>query len=774
MAKKKKKVSNIVQHKKSRRKSDSKNSLKARDKVFQKEILAFMKANRNQTFTSKQVGAATGLYSELNVNKVRSLMDRLTETGKLEYLDKGKYRYLKQEQLVAGRLEVTRSGVGFIIVEEGEDIFISPRHLGKALNGDIVKGKLLKKRKNNGKPEGEIVEVIQRSRIEFVGVIEEGMPGTFFFLPDDPRISVDFYIPENLLKGAKDGQKVLIRMVNWERRSPEGEVLQILGEVGEHHTEMHAILHQYGFNPALPPEVVAEAENLPDEITISEINKRRDMREVLTFTIDPDDAKDFDDALSFRILKNGRYEIGVHIADVSHYVKPDTLIDKEAFRRATSVYLVDRTVPMLPEKLSNGVCSLRPQETKLTYSVVFEMDDEANIHDQWIGKTVIYSDRRFAYEEAQAIITGEVRDETYEEALNTLNHLAHKLREKRMKTGSIEFETDEVKFVLDDHDRPIAVKRKERFDAHKLIEDFMLLANRKVAYYIHSLFKNPPLPSVYRIHDRPDQEKLNHLEEFIRHFGYDLKLAQVQDTSRSLNNLLDNVQGKPEQNVIESLAIRSMAKAIYSTKNIGHFGLGFEFYTHFTSPIRRYPDLMVHRILHRYQNQQYMENQVVLEEQCRHCSEQERSAAEAERASIKYKQVEFLQDKVGKNFSGIISGVIESGIFVELDENLCEGFVHIRTLEDDYYMYEADDYSLVGYETQRVLRLGDQVEVEISGTDLVKRNIDMMLIRKLDGPEAKGMLTESTGDQKTKPSRRSNSPKSDSRRGKRKPRGGRK
>jgi len=739
-------------------KASKKSPKSSRDRIFQKEILAFMKANRNQTFTSKQVGAATGLYSEVNVNKVRSLMDTLTESGKLEYLDRGKYRYLKQEQFVAGKIEITKGGAGFVIVEEGDDIFVSPRHIGKAIHGDIVKVKLLKKR-NATRPEGEVADIVQRSRIDFVGVIEEGLPGTYFFLPDDPKIPFDFFIPEKHLNGARDGQKVLIRMTNWERRSPEGEVQQILGETGEHDTEMHAILLQYGFNPAFPPEVEQEAEKIPDKIPDKEIKKRRDLREVMTFTIDPEDAKDFDDALSFQVLENGHYEVGVHIADVSHYVRPDTLIDREAFRRATSVYLVDRTIPMLPEKLSNGVCSLRPHETKLTYSAIFELDDEANIHNQWIGRTVIFSDHRFSYEAAQEIITGNESNSPYQEPLTKLNNLAQTLRQKRMKTGSIEFETDEVKFVLDQHGRPIAVKRKERFDAHKLIEDFMLLANRKIAEFATKLFDNPPLPFVYRVHDRPDPEKLQNLGNFVENFGYKLNLAEVAHASDRLNHLLHEVQGKPEQNVIESLAIRSMAKAIYTIKNIGHFGLGFAYYTHFTSPIRRYPDLMVHRLLNLYQNKRYNENPVVLEEQCKHCSNKERTAAEAERASVKYKQVEFLEDKVGKHFVGIISGVIENGIFVELKENLCEGFVHIRTLEDDYYTYEPEAYCLIGNETNQVLRLGDKIEVEIANTDLKKRTIDMLFVKKIDGTHIQDIQKELQKNS-TSPTQRSSRKKS--------------
>ncbi|MEM9719653.1 MAG: ribonuclease R [Bacteroidota bacterium] len=726
MAKKKKK--SISASKTRKGKPAKRQKTNSRDKVFQKEILAFMKANRNHSFTSKQVGTATGLWSEVGVSKLRSLMQRLADSGKLEPLDKGKYRYLKHEKLIVGQLEVTRKGSGYILQDVGDDIYVRPQELGKALNGDIVKARIIKKRKS-GQPEGKIADIVQRNKTEFVGTVEEGLPGTYFFLPDDPRISTDFYIPGKQLNGAKDGQKVLLRMTNWKRKSPEGEVLEVLGDAGEHNTEMHAILFQYGFNPAFPPEVEKEARNIPEQLLDREIKRRRDMRNTVTLTIDPADAKDFDDALSFQVLENGHFEVGVHIADVSYYVRPDTYLDREAFKRATSVYLVDRTVPMLPEKLSNGVCSLRPHEDKFTYSAIFEMDAQAKILKQWIGRTVIHSDHRFSYEEAQENIVG-TQNGPYAEILKQLNALALKLREKRMKQGSIEFDTEEVRFVLDENGKPVSVKRKERFDAHKLIEDFMLLANRKVAAYIAKLFDNPPLPGIYRVHDRPNTEKLGVLQNFVKQFGYESNLAEARNVSQPLNELLKEVQGKPEQNVIETLAVRSMAKAEYTTQNLGHFGLGFEFYTHFTSPIRRYPDLLIHRILYKYQNKEYNENPVVLEEQCKHCSKRERTAAEAERASIKYKQVEFLEDKVGKEYDGIISGVIESGLFVELEENLCEGMVHIKSLEDDYYSYEADMYQLVGYDTGTTYRIGDKVRVEIAGADLKRRTIDMKMVGK--------------------------------------------
>jgi ribonuclease R len=703
------------------------------EQLMKHEIMIYLSRNKTQAFSVKQIAAATTLWSKSNNNKLRSLLDRLAAEGKVEYLDKGKYQYLSADrvQTAVGKLQVARSGVGFVLQDESDDIFVGPGAMGKAMNGDLVKVKLLRQRKRNGKPEGEVIEVVQRARTQFVGVVEESLPGTFFLLPDDPKLKIDFYISQKNLNGAKDGQKVFARLLNWDGRSPEVAVEQVLGNVGDHNTEMHAILLQYGFDPNFPAEVEAEAANIPETIPADEIESRRDFRPITTFTIDPHDAKDFDDALSFRKLENGRCEVGIHIADVSYYVRPDSPIDREAFQRATSVYLVDRTVPMLPEKLSNEMCSLRPNEDKLTYSAVFEMDESGEVFHEWIGRTVIHSDHRFTYEDAQEVIDG-TREGPFQEELRTLGTIAKALQKTRFGKGSIEFDTDEVQFILDEHDHPVGVHRKIRRDSHKLIEDFMLLANRRVAAHVARMFTNPPLPFVYRVHDRPNPDKLSALQQFIKHFGYEVDFAETEHTSDRLNNLLQQVQGKPEQNVIETIAIRSMAKAVYTIKNIGHFGLGFPFYTHFTSPIRRYPDLLVHRLLTKYHDKVFRENPVVLEEQLKHSSDRERTAAEAERASVKYKQVEFLQDKIGTTFTGIISGVIEAGFFVELDENLCEGFVAVRTMDDDYYVYDEGNYCLIGKDTGRVLRLGDPVLIEIAETDMKRRTIDMLFVEKLE------------------------------------------
>ncbi len=724
-----KKTKNQKKNKKKTKTSNIGLKPKQRSGLAQK-VLQFMKAHKDQSFSSKELATETNLWKKTSNSKLRSVMDDLTKEGKLAYLDKGRYQYVQHSEFMVGKIQINRNGSGYLLVEQGDDIFIPSEFTGKSMNGDMVKVKLLPGRRKSKKKEGMVKEVVARARTVFVGVVEEGLPDTYFLIPDDTRINTDFFIPRHALNGAKDGQKALVELVNWERKSPEVKVIEVFGEEGENQAEMHAILMQYGFNPNFPVEVEKEAKEIPEQIPQEEINKRLDIRGITTFTIDPVDAKDFDDALSYEPLENGNVNIGVHIADVSYYVKPDSFIDREAFKRATSVYLVDRTVPMLPEKLSNNLCSLRPREDRLAYSIIFEMDQEATILNQWIGRTVIYSDHRFTYEEAQEVIEGTIEG-PYALELQQLNILAKKLKAKRLKKGSIEFDTNEVKFELDEHDKPIRVIKKIRKDANKLIEDFMLLANRRIAAHLYHFQSNPPLPSVYRVHDSPDPEKLMALGEFASHFGHMVTFHNTGEVSERLNELMNKVQGTPEQNVIESIAIRSMAKAIYTTKNIGHFGLGFQYYTHFTSPIRRYPDLLIHRLLTKYHHKQYNENPVVLEDQCKYCSDRERQAAEAERSSIKFKQVEFLEDKVGQEFNGIISGVIESGIFVELDENLCEGFVSNRNMESDYYVYEAENFRMVGRSTGESLQLGDPVLVEIADTNLRRKTVDMVLIKKL-------------------------------------------
>jgi ribonuclease R len=698
------------------------------ERTMMRDVLAYMRKHSQKAMSVKEVASGTGLWRQVGNPKIRALLDKLAKRGKIAYLDRGKYKFITEPRFITGEIQITRSGIGFLLQEEN-DIFIGPGKTGKAFNGDIVKIRLLSRRGREGRKEGQVIEIIQRKREDFVGVITEDIPGKFFFVADDTRIKTDFIVRQGKTLGAHSGQKVQVKLVDWEHSSPEVEVIRVLGEVGEHETEMHAILLQYGFDPKFPEAVEAEAEKIPEKIPAHEIKARRDMRAVPTFTIDPTDAKDFDDALSFQVLENGRFEVGIHIADVSYYVKPGTELDKEAFERGTSVYLVDRTVPMLPEKLSNKVCSLRPHEEKLTYSAIFEMDSKAKVHKYWIGRTIILSDHRFDYGEAQEVIDGE-REGPFAEEMLKLHQLASVLRDQRMKKGSIRFETNEVKFELDENDKPVRIVPYEMKDSNHMIEDFMLLANRTVAAHIYHLKEKPPLHSVYRIHDQPDPEKLSNLGQFAGAFGYNVNFEKRGQTSAQLNKLLASVEGTPSQNMIETLAIRSMAKAVYSTKNVGHFGLGFKFYTHFTSPIRRYPDLMVHRLLNAYGNKEYKQDPNVMEAQCKHSSNREKTATEAERASIKYKQVEFLEERIGQEFNGIISGIIEAGFFVELEENLCEGFVPVRSLDDDYYRYQSDEYSFVGVDTGRVLRLGDPVVVEIAGTDLQRRTVDMKLIEK--------------------------------------------
>ncbi|MEM6767341.1 MAG: ribonuclease R [Bacteroidota bacterium] len=730
MPRKNKRKTSISTSKKKNLKRKTKGKKASLDDFLSKQIMAFMKGRKNKTYTSKQVAAETGLWKDVNQSKIRSVMDKLAAKGELNYHDKGRYQLNTSSGSIVGTLQVIRSGAGFVIPEEGEDVYISAGNMNKALSGDTVQVRLVKKRRGDRR-EGEITKIIQRARIRFVGTIEDATKDSYFFIPDSQAITQDFYVHAKHLNGAKHGQKVEVELIKWENRSPEAKVIQVLGEQGENEAEMHAILLQYGFQLRFPKEVELEAEKIPEKITASEIAKRRDMREITTFTIDPVDAKDFDDALSFRVLDNGRYEVGVHIADVSHYVKMGSILDQEAFQRATSVYLVDRTVPMLPEKLSNGVCSLRPQEEKLTFSIIWELDEEARVHKEWIGRCVIFSDHRFHYEGAQEVIDGE-KEGPFREELTTLNKLAYKLRDARMKQGSVKFESNEVKFQLDEDDKPVRVIRKVRKDTHKMIEDFMLLANRRVAMYAYGLFNDPPLPFVYRVHDQPNPEKLASLSRMASTFGHESNFETERGVAERLNQLLVSVENKPEQNIVETLAVRSMAKAEYSTNNIGHFGLGFHYYTHFTSPIRRYPDVMVHRLLENYLAQQYQENSQTLEAQAKHSSLRERTAAEAERASIKYKQVEFLEDKIGEEFEGVISGVIEKGIFVELVDNLCEGMILARNIEGDYYMFDADNYRLIGRNTAQVLQIGDKVKVEIAGTDLKRRTIDMLLVEKLE------------------------------------------
>ena len=710
----------------SRKRNSGQTRRTGRQELTQRIIDAFGD-NHDKTFNYKQMSALLGIKSEAQRLLVGDIMLELCDEDFIIREGRGKYKLNPRGGYTEGTIE--RHGVKMYLRPDdgGEPIFIPERKTRHGLSGDRAKVYLYARRKGQ-EPEGEVVEILQRSRDTFVGVLDV-TPGYAFLILDNRVMNSDIFIPKDKLNGAKNGQKAVVKIISWEERgkSPIGEVVDVLGDKGQNNTEMHAILAEFGLPYSYPADVEAEAAKIDAGITPDEVARRIDLRGVPTMTIDPRDAKDFDDALSIRRLDNGLWEVGVHIADVTHYVRPGSIIEEEAYRRATSVYLVDRTIPMLPEHLSNGICSLRPDEDKLTYSVLFQLDDEAKVHAYNIARTVIRSNRRFTYEEAQQVIEtgeGDLRDEVL-----TLDRLAKKLRERRFANGAIAFERAEVRFELDEQGKPLSVYFKEAKDANKLIEEFMLLANRTVATHIGKPGRGQRAKTfVYRIHDLPDAEKLGNFSDFIKRFGYYVKTnGKKSDVSKSINQLLDNVQGKKEQNLIETLAIRSMAKAAYSTTNIGHYGLAFDYYTHFTSPIRRYPDMMVHRLLARYAEGGRSVNKEEWEGYCKHSSDMETVAANAERASIKYKQVEFMSAHLGEVFDGVISGVTEWGIYVELAANKCEGMIPIRDLDDDYYAFDEKNYCLVGRRHHRRYQLGDELRVKIAKTNLDKKQLDFAL-----------------------------------------------
>ncbi|MZP64846.1 MAG: ribonuclease R [Bacteroidales bacterium] len=634
---------------------------------------------------------------------------------------KSKHGGRKEKRIyLTGTVDMTRMGYGYIISDEIEDdVFVAARNLNTALHGDKVKVWLYA-RKKGSRPEGEVVEILERWKSSFVGTLEV-MPGFAFLIPDNKNMPFDIFIPASALKGGKQGQKAVARITEWKRNSknPVGEIVTVLGEPGLHSTEMHAILAEYELPYAFTEEVEKDAASINGMITEKDIRERKDFRDVPTFTIDPEDAKDFDDALSLRKLENGNWEAGIHIADVTYYVKPGSLTEEEARQRATSVYLVDRVVPMLPERLSNDICSLRPGEDKLCFSAVFELNEKAEVQNEWFGRTVINSDRRFSYGEAQLVIDtgeGDMKDQ-----LLLLHDLAQKLRSKRFAYGAFSFEREEVQFELDENGKPLGVKFRDMGTANQLIEEFMLLANRRVAEYVGKKLRGRTF--VYRVHDKPDPEKISNFRAFITRFGYKLT-SDEKNLPKAMNRLMKEVAGRSEQNIIETIALRAMAKAVYSTDNIGHYGLAFKHYTHFTSPIRRYPDMMVHRLLTAYLNHDDPGNKEKIEKHCQHSSKMERLAAEAERASIKYKQVEFMSERIGQVFDGVISGVTEWGIYVEIIENQCEGMVSIRDLHDDYYEYDEENYCIRGKSTGKLYTLGDRVKVEMVKADLQKKQLD--------------------------------------------------
>ena len=693
-------------------------------KKFIELITGVMLKNPRQPFNYKQIAAKLNITENTEKRLVSEALHRMKKEGLIEERNHGKYVIKASGGYITGTVDLTKFGYGFVSTQELEsDVFIAARNLRNALHGDTVKVLLYASHKGK-RPEGEVVEIITRARTAFVGTIELN-PQFAFLMPDNKNMPFDLFIPLNKLNGALQGQKALARIIEWDQRSrnPIGEIIEVLGYPGENDTEMHAILAEFGLPYRFEPEIDRAAEKIPAEITGEEISLRRDFRDIPTFTIDPEDAKDFDDALSMKRLPNGNVEVGVHIADVTYYIKTGSVIDKEAQERATSVYLVDRTVPMLPERLSNHICSLNPFEDKLTYSAVFELDSKAKVISEWFGRTIIKSAKRFSYAEAQKVIdTGEgaMKDEVL-----TLHNLAQKLRERRFSSGSFAFERLEVKFTLSEAGKPLGVLFREFGTSNQLIEEFMLLANKQVAEYVGKKLKGKIF--VYRIHDKPNPEKLQSFSYFIKRFGYTLDSEDVQGLPAAMNRLLNEVAGKTEQNIVETLAIRSMAKAVYSTANIGHYGLSFPFYTHFTSPIRRYPDMMVHRLLTKYLENQPPRDGEKYEKLCDHSSKRERLAADAERASIKYKQVEYMSDKIGKTFEGVISGVTEWGLYVELIENQCEGMVAIRELQEDFFEYDEVNYCIKGRRTGKVYMLGDKVTVEVAKADLRKKQLDYRL-----------------------------------------------
>lgn len=697
-------------------------------KTLKNAILSALYEDPQKIVNYKQVSMMLGVRDQETRKLVDVVLLELKENEYLDQISRGKYRLKAKTGTICGVVDLQPQGFAYVNSDEiDRPVLISARNLKHAMEGDKVRVHLYASRKKHDL-EGEVIEIIERAKSVFVGTVQ--LSRNFAFLVPTGKIGFDIFIPSEKLNGAKNGQKAIAKINEWpaQARSPFGEIIEVLGDTGDNDAEMHAILAEFDLPHKFPENVHAAAEKIPVEITQEEIKKRRDFREVTTFTIDPADAKDFDDALSLRRIETSEntthWEVGVHIADVTHYVLPQSVIEEEAVQRATSVYLVDRVVPMLPEKLSNEVCSLRPNEEKLCFSAVFVLDDDARLVSEWFGKTIILSDRRFSYEEAQETIeTGQ--GDLAEEILK-LNELAIKLRDRRFKRGSIAFDRVEIKFNLDEKGKPLSVFFKEAKESNQLIEEFMLLANKQVAEFLGKPKAGKTAKtSVYRIHDKPDPDKLISFNSFIHRFGYGIQLSTPQSISSSLNHLLTHVKGKKEQNVVESLAIRAMAKAEYSTRNIGHYGLAFEYYTHFTSPIRRYPDMMVHRILEKYLAGGRSVNEQKFESLCRHSSDMETRAANAERASVKYKQVEFMQDHIGKIYPGVISGITDWGIYVEL-ENKIEGMVPIRELDDDFYIFDERNYALVGRHTRKTYQLGDEITVKIWRTNLERKQLDLL------------------------------------------------
>ena len=718
-----------------------------KEKDYSDKILKILSQSANKAFNYKQIGAKLELDDTQSRNQIIKDLKILASQNKIIESEPGKYLVKAiSKDYYEGKIDMTgRKTAYFVCPEMEEDVFIPTNNLNHALDKDIVKVYVYNRRKGK-RPEGEVIEVIERHKTDFVGVID--IQANFAFVSTaNPKMYTDIFIPKDKIGEAEQGDVVLVHIEDWPARadSPFGSVIKVLGKPGEHDTEIHAILAEYGLPSEFPIEVETFAQKIDTSIEESEIAKRRDMRDTLTFTIDPKDAKDFDDALSFKKLENGNYEIGIHIADVSYYLQEGTILDDEAYQRATSVYLVDRVVPMLPEVLSNFACSLRPNEEKYTFSAIFEITETSQVVNQWFGRTVIYSDQRFAYEEAQYII--ETKDDVIPEEISItgssykvspeivaatlkMDELAKIFRKRRMADGAISFDKVEVKFNLDEAGEPQGVYFKVSKDANHLIEEFMLLANKKVAEYIGKQKKT----FIYRIHDEPNEDKLIAMQTVIAKFGYKIDFRNKGDISKSLNALMEEVNGKKEQNLIDTLAIRSMSKAKYSTDNIGHYGLAFDYYSHFTSPIRRYPDVMVHRLLQHYLDGGKSVDEETYETKCLHSSTMEGLATNAERDSIKYMQVKYMQDHQDQEFLGVISGVTEWGIYVEIIENKCEGMCRIRDIKDDYYTFDEKQYALSGATSGKLLQLGDEIYVKVKNANIVKKQLDFNFLRRIGEP----------------------------------------